>query len=137
MWPQLLANPISVTLSASLGILSTSAINNAWGLELWNPWDLMDAIMTRYDTSGVRFAIFICAAFWALLILGTNVAANMIPFGSDSTLLLPRYINMTRGQFLGLCLAWAVNPWKIMRSATGETFLVRRPIYVRTTNTDR
>ena len=79
VWPQVLANPISITISATFGILSTSAINNAWGLELWNPWDLLDAIMTRYPTSGVRFAIFLCASFWALLVLGTNIVANMIP----------------------------------------------------------
>ena len=41
-------------------------------------------------------------------------------FGADSTLMLPRYINITRGQFLGLVLAWAVNPWKILASA--QTF---------------
>ncbi|KAH7926044.1 uracil permease-like protein [Leucogyrophana mollusca] len=121
VWPQLIANPISVTLSATFGILSTSAINNVWGLELWNQWDLLQAIMERYPTSAVRFAVFLCAAFWALLILGTNVAANMIPFGSDSTMLLPRYINITRGQFLGLILAWAVCPWKIMYSAASFT----------------
>ncbi|EXJ94881.1 hypothetical protein A1O1_03280 [Capronia coronata CBS 617.96] len=121
VWSQLIANPISVTINASLGILATSAINHSWGLQLWNPWDLLDAILLRYPTSSVRFAVFLCATFWALLVLGTNVAANMIPFGSDSTMLLPRYINMTRGQFLGLCLAWAVNPWQILRSA--EVFL--------------
>jgi len=64
--------------------------------------------------------VFLCAAAQALLVLGTNVAANMIPFGSDSSMLFPRYINMVRGQFLGLCLAWAVNPWKILYSA--QTF---------------
>jgi NCS1 family nucleobase:cation symporter-1 len=120
VWSQLIANPISVTINASLGILATSAINHSWGLELWNPWDLLDAILTRYPSSSVRFAVFLCATFWALLVLGTNVAANMIPFGSDSTMLLPRYINIPRGQFLGLCLAWAVNPWQILRSAAGE-----------------
>ena len=45
----------------------------------------------------------------------------MIPFGSDSAMMLPRYINMTRGQFLGLCLAWVVNPWKILYSAEAFT----------------
>jgi NCS1 family nucleobase:cation symporter-1 len=89
-------------------------------LELWNPWDLLDAIMTRYDTSAVRFAIFLCASFWALLVIGTNIAANMIALGNDSTLLFPRYINIPRGQFLGLLLAWAVCPWKILYSA--QTF---------------
>ncbi|TFK50769.1 putative allantoin permease [Heliocybe sulcata] len=121
IWPQLIANPISVTISASFGILATSAINNVWGLQLWNQWDLLDEIMKRYPRPDVRFAVFLCATFWALLILGTNVAANMIPFGSDSSMLLPRYINITRGQFLGLVLAWAVCPWKIMHSATTFT----------------
>jgi NCS1 family nucleobase:cation symporter-1 len=118
--PQLIANPISVTISSTFGILATSAINNVWGLELWNQWDLLTEIMTRYWRPDVRFAVFLCAAAQALLVLGTNVAANMIPFGMDSTMLLPRYINITRGQFLGLCLAWAVNPWKILYSA--QTF---------------
>jgi NCS1 family nucleobase:cation symporter-1 len=119
--PQLIANPISVTISSTFGILATSAINNVWGLELWNQWDLLAEIMNRYPRPDVRFAVFLCAAAQALLVLGTNIAANMIPFGSDSSMLLPRYINMTRGQFLGLCLAWAVNPWKILYSATTFT----------------
>jgi NCS1 family nucleobase:cation symporter-1 len=119
--PQLIANPISVTISSTFGILATSAINNVWGLELWNQWDLLAEIMNRYPRSDVRFAVFLCAAAQALLVLGTNIAANMIPFGSDSSMLWPRYINMTRGQFLGLCLAWAVNPWKILHSATTFT----------------
>lgn len=111
------ANPISVTLAATLGILSTSAINNAWGLALWNPWDLLLEIVTRYDRPDVKFAIFLCAAFWAILVLGTNIAANSIPFGADSSLLLPKYINMTRGQFIVLVLAWVTCPWKILSSA--------------------
>ena len=34
IWTQLVFWPISVTISASFGILSTAAINNAWGLKL-------------------------------------------------------------------------------------------------------
>lgn len=75
MWSQLLTNPIAVTLSASLGILSTAAINNAWGLALWNQWDLLDAILTRYWSGSTRFAVFLAAACWCISILGTNVAA--------------------------------------------------------------
>ena len=117
----MIASPISVTLSATFGILATSAINNVWDPTIWNPWDLLLAIMERYDTGGVRFAVFLCSTFWALLVLGTNVAANMIPFGSDSTMLCPRYINIPRGQFLGLTLAWVVCPWKILASAESFT----------------
>jgi NCS1 family nucleobase:cation symporter-1 len=124
MLPQLIANPFSVTLSATLGILSTAAINNAWGLELWNQWDLLDAIMTRYWSGTTRFAVFLCAAGWTLSILGTNIAANMIPFGSDSSMLLPRFITIPRGQFIVLVLSYAICPWKILASAsTFTTFL--------------
>lgn len=118
MWSQLFTNPIAVTLSASLGILSTSAINNAWGLQLWNQWDLLDAIMTRYWTGGARCGVFLVAACWMVSILGTNVAANMIPFGSDSSMLLPRYITIPRGQLIVECLAFAICPWKILTSAS-------------------
>jgi len=124
MWSQLISNPIAVTLSASLGILSTAAINNAWGLELWNPWDLMDSILTRYWSGSTRFAIFLASFAWSFTILGTNIAANMIPFGSDSTMLLPRYITIPRGQVIVSLLAFAVVPWKILASAsTFVTFL--------------
>lgn len=124
MWSQLFSNPIAVTLSASLGILSTAAINNAWGLQLWNQWDLLDAIMTRYWSAGTRTAVFLAAAGWSVSILGTNIAANMIPFGSDSSMLFPRYLTIPRGQFLVNCLAFAICPWKILVSAsTFTTFL--------------
>lgn len=124
MWSQLLTNPIAVTLSAALGILATSAINNAWGLQLWNQWDLLDAILTRYWSGTTRFAVFLAAAGWCVSILGTNIAANMIPFGSDSSMLFPRYITIPRGQFIVECLAFAICPWEILKSAsTFTTFL--------------
>ncbi|KAK5110262.1 hypothetical protein LTR62_006115 [Meristemomyces frigidus] len=124
MWSQLLTNPIAVTLSASLGILSTAAINNKWNLALWNQWDLLDAILTHYWTAGARTGVFFCAGAWLFSILGTNIAANMIPFGSDSTLLFPRYLTIPRGQFVVECLGFAICPWKILASAsTFTTFL--------------
>lgn len=118
MWSQLISNPIAVTLSASFGILSTAAINNAWGLELWNQWDLLDAILTRYWTPGGRALVFLCAACWTISIFGTNIAANMIPFGSDSSMLFPRYLNIPRGQLLVEFLGFAICPWKIEASAS-------------------
>jgi nucleobase:cation symporter-1, NCS1 family len=124
MWSQLITNPIAVTLSASLGILSTSAINNVWGLQLWNQWDLLDAIMDRYWSGSTRFAVFLSAFCWMISFLGTNIAANMIPFGSDSAMLAPRYITIPRGQLIIEFLAFAICPWKILASAsTFTTFL--------------
>ncbi|KAF4624327.1 hypothetical protein G7Y89_g13845 [Cudoniella acicularis] len=119
-WSQLITNPIAVTLSASLGILATAAINNTWGLEtpLWNPWDLLGAILDRYWSASTRFTVFLSAFTWMVSILGTNIAANMIPFGSDSSMLFPRYITIPRGQYIVEFLAFAICPWKILSSAS-------------------
>ncbi|RDW80003.1 uracil permease-like protein [Coleophoma cylindrospora] len=117
-WSQLITQPLAVTLSASLGILATAAINNTWGLDLWNPWDLLSAILDRYWTASARFAVFLSAFTWMVSILGTNIAANMIPFGADSSMLMPKYITIPRGQFLVEFLAFAICPWKILASAS-------------------
>jgi NCS1 family nucleobase:cation symporter-1 len=80
--------------------------------------DLIDAILTRYWSPSTRFACLLVAFGWSLSILGTNVAANMIPFGSDSTLLFPKYLTIPRGQFLVELLGFAICPWKILASAS-------------------
>ncbi|KAM3151091.1 hypothetical protein ABEW05_008568 [Botrytis cinerea] len=117
-WSQLLTQPLSVTLSATFGILATAAINNNWGLDLWNPWDLLSAILDRYWSGSTRFAVFLLAFCWMVSILGTNIAANMIPFGADSTMLFPRFLTIPRGQYVVEFLAFAICPWKILASAS-------------------
>lgn len=114
----MLTQPLSVTLSATFGILATAAINNNWGLDLWNPWDLLGAILDRYWSGSTRFAVFLLAFCWMVSILGTNIAANMIPFGSDSTMLFPRFLTIPRGQYVVEFLAFAICPWKILASAS-------------------
>lgn len=111
-WSQLITNPLAATLSASLWILATAAINNTWGLDLWNPWDL-GAILDRYWSATTRFAVFLSAFTLLVSILGTNIAANMIPFGSDSSMLFPRYINIPRGQFIVEFPTFVICPWKL------------------------
>lgn len=83
-----------------------------------NPWDLLDAIQDHHNGSGARFAIFLAALCWTISILGTNIAANMISFGSDAALLWPRYIDMKRGFFIAQILGYAIVPWKILASAS-------------------
>lgn len=98
--------------------------SNVTKLLFRNPWDLLDAIQDRHNGSGPRFAIFLAAFTWTVGILGTNIAANMIAFGSDVSLIAPRYIDMKRGFFLAQVLAYAIVPWKIMSSAkTFTSFL--------------
>lgn len=85
---------------------------------------MMEFILDHYWSGTTRFAVFLVAFAWLVQILGTNIAANMISFGADSSMLFPRFINMRRGQYIVQTLAWAVVPWEILTSATKfEDFL--------------
>ena len=110
-------NPLAVALSASMGILATAGINQAWELELWNPWDLMNAALDRHWTAGARTLIFLAALCWLFSVVGINYL-NVTAFGADSTMLLPRYLTIPRGQLMVILVAWAVCPWQILASAT-------------------
>ncbi|KAL3463473.1 permease for cytosine/purines, uracil, thiamine, allantoin-domain-containing protein [Aspergillus heterothallicus] len=118
-WGQLIALPIGQTLCASFGVISTSAVLNMYGESFWNPYDLLNGILDHGYTSSARAGVFFAAASFAFATLGTSIACNFIPFAADVTCLLPKYLNIVRGQFLCLILAFAIVPWRIVTSATG------------------
>lgn len=78
----------------------------------------MNAILDHYWNPGARFAIALCAFAWTFYFLGVNVSSNALPFGSDATMLLPKYLTIPRGQFLATFLTWGLVPWKIEASAS-------------------
>lgn len=45
------------------------------------------------------------------------MSSNCLPFGSDATMLLPRYLTIPRGQYIATFMVWAIVPWKIEASA--------------------
>lgn len=120
-WSQLIALPIGNTLCATLGIFATSSIQRAWGVTLWNPWDLSNEILDRHWNSGARAAIAFASMGWMLSIYASNLGVNLFPFGADITALLPRFLNIRRGMYLCYTLALVMFPWKILQSST--TFL--------------
>jgi NCS1 family nucleobase:cation symporter-1 len=120
-WSQLIALPIGNTLCATLGIFSTSAIQQAWGVTHWNPWDLSTEILNRHWNPGARAAICFASFGWILSIYASNLGVNLFPFGADVTAILPRFLNIRRGMYLCYCLGLLIFPWKILKSST--TFL--------------
>ncbi|KAL3713731.1 hypothetical protein TMatcc_002436 [Talaromyces marneffei ATCC 18224] len=116
----LFTNWVFNPLSSVLGILGTSALQAATGQTIWTPWDIMSYMLEQHTSAGSRFGIFLLACTWFSLSLSQNISSNMIPFGSDTTMLWPRHITMTRGFIIVHLLAWAICPWKIYASA--ETF---------------
>ncbi|TLS30255.1 hypothetical protein PpBr36_03230 [Pyricularia pennisetigena] len=119
IWGQIIALPVGQTLCASFGIISTSAVINLYGKAYWNPYDLLNGILDQGYTPAARAGVFFAAASFAFATLGTSIACNFIPFAADVTALLPRYLNIVRGQFLCLIVAFAIVPWRIVSSAAG------------------
>lgn len=58
---------------------------------IWNPLDLLKKFMAE-GGSGNRVSVFFIATAFALAQLGTNIAANSVSAGSDTTALLPRFV---------------------------------------------
>ncbi|KAF9779792.1 NCS1 nucleoside transporter family [Thelephora terrestris] len=111
---QLAIIPISFTFFGFVGIAVTSAgIILYDGKILWNPLDLIDQWTNRP-------AAFFMSLSFALATLGTNISANSLSAANDMTVLLPRYINIRRGQIICAFLGgWALCPWEILASVQG------------------
>lgn len=117
-WSQLITYPVFSALPALFGILVASCTSNFWGKQYWNLWDVLSKALDYYEMSSASRALVFLASFaFAVAILGTNVAANSLPFGSDIAGLFPRWINIRRGQVLCALLTFPIVPWKIIKSA--------------------
>src|SRR5688572_9240425 len=101
-----------------------SSVLNRYGEAYWNPYDLLNGMLDRGYSPAARAGVFFASASFAFATLGTSIACNFIPFAADVTCLLPKYLNIVRGQFVCLILAFAIVPWRIVTSANGFlTFL--------------
>jgi nucleobase:cation symporter-1, NCS1 family len=111
LWGQLSALPIAQLLCAAFGIITTSAVYNMWGELFWNPYDLLNAILDHAYTPTARAGVFFASASFAFATMGTSIACNIVPFAADVTCLAPKYVDIIRGQFVCLILAFAIVPW--------------------------
>lgn len=111
LWGQLISLPIGQTICAAFGAITTSAVLSMYGEAYWNPYDLLNGILDQTYSSKARAGVFFASASFAFATLGTSIACNFIPFAADVTSLLPRYLNIVRGQLLCLIIAFAIVPW--------------------------
>ncbi|KAI6003307.1 permease for cytosine/purines, uracil, thiamine, allantoin-domain-containing protein [Pisolithus orientalis] len=110
---QPLVIPIVFTLCSFAGIAVTSAGIQLYGEVLWDPLLLID----RWDN---RAAAFFASLVFVIATIGTNISANSLSAGNDMTVLLPKYINIRRGQVICAFIGgWALCPWEILASAQG------------------
>lgn len=102
--------PIVFTFISFIGIAASSAGAVKYGTLQWDPM----ALVANWESRAARFF----AAFsFALAALGVNISANSLSAANDLTALFPQYVNIRRGQLICAVLAWALVPWKILKSA--------------------
>lgn len=111
---QLAIIPFSFTFFGFVGIAVTSAGMIIYdGKVLWNPLNLIDLWTNRP-------AAFFMSFSFLLATLGTNISANSLSAANDMTVLLPRFVNIKRGQIICAILGgWALCPWEILASVQG------------------
>lgn len=81
----------SFALTSFVGIIVSSSSTVIYNEPIWNPLDLLEKFMDE-GGSGNRVGVFFIATAFALAQLGTNIAANSVSAGSDTTALLPRFM---------------------------------------------
>ncbi|KAH9848368.1 permease for cytosine/purines, uracil, thiamine, allantoin-domain-containing protein [Lenzites betulinus] len=119
MWTHIIFVPFPAALGGMIGIFGTSCLQRAWGVTLWNQWDLLDAILEHSWTGPARLGVFLLAFSAALFNFGSILGANLLPFASDATALFPAYINLPRGMWFCCAISLALMPWKLLASAHG------------------
>ncbi|KAE8137494.1 permease for cytosine/purines, uracil, thiamine, allantoin-domain-containing protein [Aspergillus pseudotamarii] len=90
------------------GCLTSSATQAIYGEALWNPPTIL-AMWLQKDYSSTSRA----AAVQSVPNLWTGYSVGM-----DLSGLLPKYINIRRGCYVGLILGMALCPWELLASAT-------------------
>ncbi|BGP37036.1 hypothetical protein JCM10449v2_000940 [Rhodotorula kratochvilovae] len=117
VWTNILSLTILVTLCAILGVIVTSATEVIYGVSTWSPLQVSSLM-------GNRAAQFFSALPWALSVLATNISANSTAVGNDLMVMVPKYINIRRGQYITAVLGLVTCPWIIQNSAkTFTSFL--------------
>ncbi|KAL1844846.1 hypothetical protein VTK73DRAFT_1684 [Phialemonium thermophilum] len=117
---QLVAAPITIAITAVIGIVVTSASRDVLGGDvIWNPIYLLAAIQEHYHSSpraraGVFFASLGCVSSQ----FSISVVLNSVSTGMDMAGLCPKYINIVRGSYIMAVIGIATQPWQLISTAT-------------------
>lgn len=117
LWTQAIGQPLAFGLIGFLGIFVTSASGAISGTVEWDPNTILDNFLVADYSSRRRAGVFFIAAGFSFAGVTSQVFANLITAGNDTAALLPRFINIRRGEIVTLILAFAMTPWNLMKSS--------------------
>ncbi|KAH7153467.1 NCS1 nucleoside transporter family protein [Dactylonectria macrodidyma] len=119
IWGQAFAFPLYGIFASVLGILVTAATQERMGGEaVWNPPTLFVRLLENDPSAGTRAAVFFAGLALVVSQIGSNLPGNALAGGIDLSSVFPRYINIRRGAYIVALLSPAVNPWRLVNTAT-------------------
>ncbi|BFZ55289.1 uracil permease [Savitreella phatthalungensis] len=119
-WTQALTIPLGFAAASFVGVIVSSASTVIYGEPIWAPLDLLGRFLENAN-GAARAGVFFLAASFALAAIGINVAANSISAGSDLTALMPKFLNIRRGQYVCAAVGLLIQPWNFFKSSSTFT----------------
>lgn len=104
-------------LSNVLGVLTIAATQNRYGAQLWSVASLLIAMQDSNPDSKTRAGVFFAGFAFGVSQISLNVVGNSFSGGTDMSSLVPKYINIRRGQLLTAFLGLVINPWYLLSGA--------------------
>lgn len=119
-WGQVFAFPLYSILGSMIGILVTAATQHRFGGEaIWNPPTMFAQLIAQNEGgAGTRAACFFAGLCLVINQIGVNVPGNALAGGFDLAATFPRYVNIRRGTYITAVVSIAVNPWRLVNTAT-------------------
>lgn len=104
-------------LSNVFGVLTIAATQNRYGAQLWSVASLLIAMQDTNPTSGTRAAVWFSALSFTICQVSLNIVGNSFSGGTDMSSLVPKYINIRRGQIITSLLGLVIQPWYLLSGA--------------------
>lgn len=117
---QVFSSPPAYIFCSMTGILVTAATQHRFpGLPpVWNLPQLLVLLQDNTPTGSTRAIMFFAGAALVASQLGINVGGNAMSGGFDISALWPSHITIRRGAYITALLSPAVNPWRLVNTAT-------------------
>jgi NCS1 family nucleobase:cation symporter-1 len=116
--PAIASLAITVILTALVGIISTSALAERYGMLEWNPLVMLQWIQLNYYTPACRAGTFFAGLGLLSVTVFVNYTQNCVSSGMDVAMLVPRYVTQRRGAIIFSILGVLANPWRFLTQAS-------------------
>ncbi|KAL3422838.1 NCS1 nucleoside transporter [Phlyctema vagabunda] len=115
--PAILVLFITVTLTALVGIISTSALTKVYGDVQWNPLIMLQLVQAETYTAKCRAGTFFAGVGLLSVTVFVNYTQNCVSSGMDIAMLMPRYFSQRRGAIIFSILGVLAQPWRFLTQA--------------------